>query len=235
MEEKKEDEKNREYELEDQLHEQYAVNDNSRNSVFISFIVGIIALFGFYGFVYVNTYKREISSEYRYESWNFNINIFLLMSFVTIGILFFLAILAIYLGYSLRRDQFIIYNIRKKRYKGVTEKETKVRMKEIFGGIYSPYNKDCSDYLPNFYNLFYWLFFKSEIFIFVTAILKICDLKNTQCPFYNCKDIVYIIFIMLFHIIFIILTPKFRRCYYKKYKYNEIKFKLANSYKRENS
>jgi len=208
---------NEEFALENQLHEQYALNDNNRNSVFMSFIVGIIALFGFYGFVFVNTNKRGFNSEYSYESWNFNIDVFLLMSFVTIGILFFLTILAIYLGYALRRDQFIIYNIRQKRYKNGTE-ETKVKIKEIFGEIYSPYNKDCSSFLPDFYNLFYWLFYISEIFIFITAILKICDFVNTQCSFLNCKDILYIIFFMPFHIIFIFLTPLFRRCYYKKYK-----------------
>jgi hypothetical protein len=47
-------------ELENQLHHQYAENDNSRTQVFTSFIIGIVALFGFYGYVFVNTYSESI-------------------------------------------------------------------------------------------------------------------------------------------------------------------------------
>ena len=66
--------------LENHLHQQYAENDNNRIGVFTSFIVGIIALFGFYGYVFVNTNSREY--------WNFNLQEYLLMTFITIGILF---------------------------------------------------------------------------------------------------------------------------------------------------
>jgi len=72
---------NNEVILENHLHQQYAENDNNRIGTFTSFIVGIIALFGFYGYVFVNTNKREY--------WNFDIQEFLLMTFITIGILFF--------------------------------------------------------------------------------------------------------------------------------------------------
>jgi hypothetical protein len=45
------------------------------------------------------------------NNWNSNMQEYLLMSFITIGILFFLAVLAIYFGYSVRRDQLIVHNI----------------------------------------------------------------------------------------------------------------------------
>jgi hypothetical protein len=48
--------------IENQLHEQYAINDNERKSSFITFIVGIVALFGFYGYVFVYTYPEFSSS-----------------------------------------------------------------------------------------------------------------------------------------------------------------------------
>jgi len=204
------DNENSEITLEDQLHQQFAENDNNRSSVFVSFITGIIALFGFYGFVFVNTNKPKY--------WNFDIQEFLLMSFVTIGILFFLAILALYLGYSLRRDHFIVHNIRRKRYEEKTKEETEIKMQEVFGKIYSPAGKKCCDFLPDFYNLFYWLFFASEIFIFITTILKINEIINAEIPFCICKNMLFIFIILLFHIIFIYLTLKFRKCYYKKYR-----------------
>jgi hypothetical protein len=197
-------EKNEE-ELENQLHQQYAENDNSRSGVFTSFIIGIVALFGVYGYVFVNT------SETKRDCWNFDVQEFLLMSFVTMGILFFLAILALYLGYALRRDQFVVNRIREKRYK----KETK--MKKIFGESYKPSGKCPCDFLPDYYNLFYMLFFFSEIFIHITTIIKICDIKNDDViQFCKYQHILYLV--ILLHILFISLTLIFRRCYYNKYK-----------------
>ena len=105
----------------------------------------------------------------------------------------------------------VVHNIRIKRYKNETG------MKEIFGEIYKPQGKNIKNFLPDFYNLFYWLFFSSEIFIFITAILKIIDIMNTGISFCNSKNMLYIIFIMLFNIISIFFTLKFRRCYFKKY------------------
>jgi uncharacterized protein with PQ loop repeat len=114
-------------ELENQLHQQLAENDNNRISTLITFIVGIIALFGFYGYVYVYTNSCKHPE--------FNIEIFLLMSFVTIGILCFLSILTLNLGYSFRRDQLIVHVIRKNRCKKEPERG------KIFDEIYSPIKK----------------------------------------------------------------------------------------------
>jgi hypothetical protein len=189
--------------LENLLHQQYAENDNSRTKVFTSFIIGIVALFGFYGYVFVNTNNQE--------RLNLDMQEFLLMSFITIGILFFLAILALYLGYALRRDHLIVHNIRIKRYNYETEE-----IEKIFGKLYNPSGKCFCDFLPDFYNLFYWLFFSSEIFIHITTIIKICEIKNTAISFDEYEYILYPV--MLLHVIFIILTLKFRRYYYKKYK-----------------
>jgi hypothetical protein len=188
--------------LENNLHQQYAENDNNRIGIFSSFIIGIVALFGFYGYVFVNTNNREY--------WNFNMQEYLLMSFITIGILFFLAILALNFGYSLRRDHLVVYKIRKKRYNNETE------MEEIFGKIYNPLEKNFINFMPDFYNLFFWLFFISEIFLHITAIIKIIDIINSGISFNKYVSTLYIV--MLFHIIFIISTLIFRLCYYKKYK-----------------
>jgi hypothetical protein len=200
-----EEHENREEELENQLHRQYAENENSRAGIFTSFIIGIVALFGFYGYVFVNTEENNRGC------WNFNMQEFLLMSFIVIGILFFLATLALYLGYSLRRDHLVVYNIRMKRY-NFDEK----KMGEIFGESYIPSKKCCSDFILDFYNLFYWLFFCSEIFIHITTIIKICNIKHAGIPFCEYEHILYPV--MLLHLVFIISTLKFRRCYYKKYK-----------------
>jgi hypothetical protein len=131
------------------------------------------------------------------------------MSFITIGILFFLAILALHLGHALRRDQIIVYRIRKKRYNNETER------KEIFGDMYNPFKKNFYEFIPDFYNLFFWLFFWSEVFIHITVILKIIDIEDDGIPF--CEYVYILCPVMLLHVFFIILTLKKRRCYYKKY------------------
>jgi len=194
--------------LENHLHQQYAENDNKRSSVFTSFIVGIIALFGFYGFVYVNTNKRE---------WNFDIQEFLLMSFITIGILFFLAILALYYGYALRRDQFIINKIREERYK-----KNGTDMKKIFGDLYSPFGKKCRDFIPDFYNFFYWLFFISEIFLGIISIIKVICIVFSNNLFCDCKNIICFMLFFISLIIFIFYTLKFRCRYFDRYEEKQL-------------
>ena len=186
--------------LEDNLHQQFSENDNSRTTVFTSFLMGIIALFGFYGYVFVNTYKRE--------NWNFDMQEFLLMSFITIGMIFFLALLSLNYGYSFRRDQIIVDNIRKKRY-------NEEIMKKIFGKIYSPLGKCFCEFIPGFYNLFYWLFFISEIFICCTTGLKIYDVSCSCITLCNFKILIFII--MVFHVCFIFLTIISRCLYFIKY------------------
>jgi len=204
-------------ELENQLHQQLAENDNNRISTFITFIVGIIALFGFYGFVYVNTYKRD---------WKFDTEEFLSMAFVTIGILLFLSILVLSFGYSFRRDQLIVHNIRVKRYK-----ESEKEFKEVFGKeccknkkLYFPYNKEWLDFLPDFFNLFYWLFFFSEIFLgFITIKKVLCYIIFCcNCNYnYFCNDIILLMLFIVFYILFIIFTLIARCFYFKKYKDKE--------------
>jgi len=196
--------------LENQLHQQFAENDNKRIGTFTTFLGSIIALFGYYGYVFANIKIDTNSDTNICKTLNFGIQEFLLISFVTIGILFFLSILTLNLGYSFRRDHFIINNIRVKRYK-----ESKKDMKEIFGSIYSPFGKCCCDFLPDFYNLFYWLFFISEIFLGIITIKKVICIIISNC---NCKDIIYFILFLASFILFFLFTIIARCCYFKKYK-----------------
>jgi len=218
--------KKREAALEDQLHQQYAENDNNRSNIFITFIVGIIALFGFYGYVFVNTNGRE--------DCKFTLQVYLLMSFVTIGILFFLSLLSLFYGYALRRDQLIVYNIRRKRY------NNEERMKGIFGELYNPFDKGFIGFLPDFYNLFYFLFFFSEIFILITTIIKIetyIRINNIEQIYERIKDGMsfdeincYKNTIIILQILLILLTIIFRVCYfYCKYKQKSDKVKVSAS------
>jgi len=189
--------------LEHPLHKQLAENDNNRISAFITFIVGIIVLFGFYGYVYVysNSSKHP----------EFNLEVFLLMSIVTIGILCFLSILTLNLGYSFRRDQLMVHVIRKYRFKDETERG------KIFDEIYSPFKEEEEDFLPDFYNLFYWLFLISEIFLSIITIIKVIYILITENLFCNCKNIICLLLFIIFFIIFVRKTFKIKKKFFNKY------------------
>jgi len=204
------DYENSEKVLENQLHQQFAENDNKRIGTFTSFIAVIITLFGTYSYVFVNTRIDTNLETNICKNLNFGIQELFLISFVTIGILLFLSILVLNFGFSFRRDHFIINNIRIKRYE-----ESKTKMEVIFGSIYSPFGKGYFDFLPGFYNLFFWLFFISEIFLYIITIKKVICIIISNC---NCKDIIYFILFLVFSILFLFFTLKARCCYYKKYK-----------------
>ena len=183
-----------EEELENQLHRQHAENDNNRSNVLISFIVGIVALFGFYGYVFVGTGNQN------FNKYGFTFLDFSLMSILTAGILCFLAILTLHLGYSLRRDHLIVFRIRKKRFK-------KIGCNEIFGNSYSPLNKGWCDFLFDFYNLFFWLFVFMQIFVIATTYIKL----KMKPDINNCLSILSL------QLCFVFCAIVFRFCYYFKY------------------
>lgn len=122
------------FELEKQLHEQYAINNNAKVSSFISFIVALFALFGFYGYMYANTtIDFSKNGEFVVDTNQYTLDIFFLMSFVVCGILFFLTLLSLQLGYSQRRDQIIIHRIREFAYKNADHLETNINHMEKVG------------------------------------------------------------------------------------------------------
>jgi len=204
--------------LENQLHQQFAENDNNRIGTFLSFIAGLITLLGVYGYVFANISTDTNTDTNCCNVVTFSIQVFLLLSFVTLGILCFFSILALNLGYSSRRDQFIIYRIRLKRYNN-----DKKEMEKIFGGIYSPFGKGCCDFIPGFYNIFYWLFFVTEIFIGIITFIKAICTNIFEIPFCLCSDKFYF-YLFLSGSVFILLTLIFRCCYLGKYSKDQYKF-----------
>jgi hypothetical protein len=186
--------------LENHLHQQYAENDNSRIGLFISFIVGLAGLFSFYGFVFINTKTRD--------TWNFSIIEYSLMTFVVIGMSFFLALLALYFGYSTRRDHFIVHNIRKKRF-------TKAQMELVFGEAYYPFDKGYYNFLPDVYNLFFWLFFSFAVFLHLATYIKFFQIKMLASYSFN-KMLFGVTSVSL--LVFISLFLVMRKFYYNKYK-----------------
>lgn len=90
----------KQFELERQLHEQYAINANQSSGTFVTFTVALFALLGFYGYAYLIVETMSCPFVSKVD--------FFILFIVVEGILLFLSMIAAQLGYAQRRDQFII-------------------------------------------------------------------------------------------------------------------------------
>ena len=204
------------FELESQLHEQYAGNSNSHFQSFITFGSALLALFGFFGYVYAHTtniFSQRITPDgspesivyiEAQESAFYTADLLLLLSIVVVGVLCFLTCLCIFLGYCERRDQIQLRRIR-----------------DAYGlkTIYSNSNhRGYLYYLASYYRIFYTLLLLSQIFVIMVTLGK-CPLQNNA----------YIIFEYFLLISLIVFSICFKIKYFMNYKRIDAKPDMDNS------
>ena len=132
--------KNMKDELLGQLHEQYAVNNNANLSTIITLVVTLIAVIGYFGYVYVHTGVQFsenfgcLIAEKVGDVHVYYIDALLLVYLASVGILGILARLCIYQGVAQRKEQFIVDAIRNEYI------DEGSRLK-IFPLHYNPYKK----------------------------------------------------------------------------------------------
>lgn len=90
----------KQFELESQLHEQYAINNNANVGSFVTFLVALLALFGFFGYVFVYSSNDFSLNGKLIKEGIMTLDVFLLFSIIVIGMLFFLSLVSLQLGYS---------------------------------------------------------------------------------------------------------------------------------------
>ncbi len=210
------------FELEKTLHEQYAININAHTSNFVSFLVGILAIFGSYGYVYVSTCNEFANENVILNKDVFYLDALLYLSFVVNGILAFMSILSLHLGYSIRRDHLIIQKIRDKYY------QNEIVKKNIFGNIYKADNKFFKNFIPEYYNNFYYLFLFSQIFIVITIAIKFCHNINFEWDICIYGLMISIVF-LIFNIFLISFCFRRRESTYRKYQNNIIEYKISKT------
>ena len=149
--------------IELQLHEQYAVNNNANVNSIITFIVGIVAVLGAYGAVFINTDATP----------NWTENSFADLAFVGMSCILVLGIISyicISVGSSQRYEQFTIHAIRCKMYKESASDYSFPNNKVVFNSEYHPFNKECVKFIQgiflNFCYVCHWL----TLLIFVSYI-----------------------------------------------------------------
>ena len=193
------------FELESQLHEQYAINNNANVGSFVSFLAALLALFGFFGYAFVFSSNEFSSNGKLIKDGIMSLDVFFLFSIKVIGMLFFLSLISLQLGYSSRSNQIIIDRIRDRYF----EKNKKI----IFGKSYSPIGKTWCSFVQDFFNIFYWLFFCGQILVIIFSVYKAVQ-NSCLC---NSEWGIFVIFIFLIQLLAIFLTLCFRCRYFVKY------------------
>ncbi len=196
------------FELESQLHEQYAINNNANVGSFVTFLVALLALFGFFGYAFVFS-SNEFSFDGKLiKDGIMTLDVFFLFSIIVFGMLFFLSLISLQLGYSSRSNQIIIDRIRNQYF--AKNKKT------IFGKSYSPLKKTWLNFIQDYFNFFYWLFFCGQILVFLFAIIKTIQntfIANAVWSFWG----ILVIFVFIIQFGFLFLTLYFRSHYFVKY------------------
>lgn len=126
--------------IEMQLHEQYAKNNNANVSSVVTLFVTMLASVGAYGYVFLYSenlanFEYEIDLTMLYDSGHFSFVALLLVAIAAIVVLIMIAYICVSLGCRQRKEQFIIYAIRRKYYYG------DMRDTKIYPNRYDPFEK----------------------------------------------------------------------------------------------
>lgn len=158
------DDKKMQQEMLLQLHEQYAVNNNAKLESAVTLIVGLLAVIGAYGYVFLNinevSYKPCIKPE-------FNLLDLVITAMAAIIVLAIMKHICMYQGFAQRRDQFIIYAIRFNYGLKIKEKYKN----RIFPDNYHPYNKEGIEIYQGLFGEFIKIFTVIQIIVFVSTFI----------------------------------------------------------------
>ena len=139
--------------LEDQLHEQYAINNNSNATTLIAILSALAIGFAGYGYVVCNYYPHTCPEQMLMMK---------LASIMVIELLVFLYVLSVNFGVNQRLEQFITFSIRAKRYQ-VDEYE------KVFPANYHPYGKDFCSFVQGLYNILSWVMVIGVAYVVITT------------------------------------------------------------------
>ena len=128
--------------LEDHLHEQYAINNNSNASSLISILAALAITFTGYGYVLYQYLDCSIAR---------NADILLIVTSAVVGVLLLLYIISINLGSGQRMEQFITFAIRMERYR--KDSQLVETYSRIYPNSYNPYNKSYFKFVQGIYNI----------------------------------------------------------------------------------
>lgn len=152
-------------ELELQLHEQYAINNNANVSSFIAMIGALIIAFTGYGYVLYQYLMGDVCCCKMADAET----MVHIATFAVLVVIFILYMIAVQIGASQRSNQFVIHNIRRRAY-NPTQYDT------IFPKGYTPFGKSFYTFVQGIYNTLSWIFLVVYIIIAVASsyMINVC-------------------------------------------------------------
>ena len=164
--------------LEKHLHEQYAINNNSKTSSIIAILAAVMIAFTAFGYVL-------------YHSPH-SIDMLLCASNAVIGVVVLLYIIATYLGTDQRKEQFVSFAIRVNNY----EEDSDYNL--IYPKTYNPFNKTFCNFVQGLYNL---LSVTLVFCLLVVVITTICAKEgNVNCLLFHCSWIVSLMYMLYYRL-----------------------------------
>ena len=191
------------------FYDQFALNQNHGQVIFIQFLSAILAVLIGYGYVYVNTTSLAPVYEIKRKQATLLLDSYAIIHltgtyFVVSLILTLLATVVCNIGYGFRRDQNVIVNIRKAYLQD--------NYLPLFGqASFTASEKNVVDFLPEFNRMFVFGIFTLQLLIYASFLYAALHFKNA--PYFGwCPALVHFLYVFpVLWTVFIYLN------YYKKY------------------
>lgn len=194
------------------FHEQFALNQNHHQTIFIQFISAVLVVIIGYGIVYSNTTVEakllDLTKDAANKTQSYSVLHLVGTFFISEFILVLLASLILNIGYSFRRDQKVIYNIRQyylenELYKTIFEEKS-----------FNPMNKKLifNSFLPGFNLIFVCFIYFLQILLLASLIIAIENIKSISFTFWGRIGFYCLI------VSPILLSARYLQHYFKKYK-----------------
>lgn len=190
-------------ELESQLHEQYAINNNSNLSSIITLFVTMLAVLGAYGHIFIHS-SYVFGFDIMFKSSNYTLDALLIVAMASLIIITIMKHICLYQGFHQRYEQFVTYAIRFKYYK---QKPENIRPR-LFPDNYSPFYKNDKDIPQGLYGEFFSFLCWINLFICFSILAK---LLYYICNF-SIKSLPDVLWIELFIFILLLLLCKIHIC-----------------------
>jgi hypothetical protein len=211
--------------------EQFTANINHRQTLFIQFFLGVVVAIAGYSYIYTNTDQTAFFWSVRRggdlaEITSYSISSLVGSYIIAQSVLILLGRFILSSGYSYRKYQSVIYNIRRKSLGSSFTEYFANGDKE-----FSPYNKNgCftkNSYLPEFETIFFVFIWALQVVLLGSIILKMGTFhhpfyiqlaKPTPLFFIYGQKVVFIRFwVLLLAALPLLFTCHFQSNYYCKY------------------
>lgn len=208
------------FELEKQLHEQYAINNNANLGSVVTIITTLIGVIGVYGYLFIHS-TIDFASDWGsfVDNGKYTLDVLLFSAVASYFILIIIFYLSAYLGTNQRKEQFITYAIRRKHYEKSGENND---YDKIFPSNYHPFNKTKSEFIQGLYGeiccILKFLFWLITILTLLKISFNIIKYFENGVVSYSALAVIalFIVFFILSLVSFCCITVRLYHSYQKR-------------------